>query len=210
MVATHTSDRKKRKVTDTNTTNENYPRKLLTNWLIPEIIPVAILPIDQTIAEDAAGNIETLHALHKIISKEIVTDVACSAARFLRTPVDVSWIGTDRTTPWDKNTAIDSTRLASPVWIGGSTTGYPSRNGRQYIISPRVPIGTQCSRDAQTLDTYINGIYSKDRNPAPTWSKAIGCKFTDESSADVNLRSRMNLTRDAVITESPNFVNLGL
>ena len=45
-VATHTSDGKKRKVTDTDTNNGNSPRKLLINRLIPEIIPVIIPPID--------------------------------------------------------------------------------------------------------------------------------------------------------------------
>ena len=45
QVATHTSDGKKLKVTDTDTTNWNAPHKLLINQLIPEIIPVAIPPI---------------------------------------------------------------------------------------------------------------------------------------------------------------------
>ena len=61
-VDTHTSDGKKRKVTDTDTNNGNSPRKLLINRLIPEIVPVSIPPIDQTIAEDAAGSGETLNA----------------------------------------------------------------------------------------------------------------------------------------------------
>ena len=44
----------------------------------------------------------------------------------------------------------------------------------------------------------------------PTWSNVIGCKFTEKSSTDANSHCRMNLTRDAVLTESPNFVNLGI
>ena len=47
-------------------------------------------------------------------------------------------------------------------------------------------------------------------DPAPTCSKVIGRKFTNKSIADANSSFRMNLTRDAVLTESPNFVNLGL
>ena len=46
VVATHTSDEKKRKVTDTDTTNRNSPQKLLINRLIPEIIPVVIPSIN--------------------------------------------------------------------------------------------------------------------------------------------------------------------
>ena len=137
-------------------------------------------------------------------------DVAQSAAHFYQTPADLSRHVTDGTTPSDGNTNIGSTRLAYPFQIGVSTTVSPSRTGSQDIISPRGSIGPQWSRYAQPLDTFINGIYSEHRDPAPTWSKAIGRKFTDESSADVNLRYRMNLTYDAVLTESPNFVNLGI
>ena len=45
-VDTHTSDRKKRKVTDTETTNGNSPHKSLINRLIPEIIPFVIPSTD--------------------------------------------------------------------------------------------------------------------------------------------------------------------
>ena len=58
--------------------------------------------------------------------------------------------------------------------------------------------------------TYINEIYDKHRDPAPTWSKVIGRKFSGKSSAYVNSRYWINLTRDAVLTKSPNFMNLGL
>ena len=47
-------------------------------------------------------------------------------------------------------------------------------------------------------------------DPAPTWSKVIGRKFTNKSNADVKSCCRMNLTSDAVLTKSPNFVNLWL
>ena len=53
----------------THTTNQYSPHKLLINRLIPEIIPVAVLPIEQTIAEYAAGSGETLHVRRAIISK---------------------------------------------------------------------------------------------------------------------------------------------
>ena len=116
-VATHTSEIKKREVTDTDNTNRYYPRKLLISRIIPEIIPVAILPIYQTIVEDAAVSGDTLHARCTIISKEIVTDTARRAARVFRNPSDVSRHGTDGTTPQESNTAIGSTRLAPLVQI---------------------------------------------------------------------------------------------
>ena len=151
-----------------------------------------------------------MNARHAIISKDIVTDAAFSAARVFRTPADVSRHGKDGKNPWDGNTAIGYTRLDPPVWIGGSTTGYPIMTGSQDIIIPRGSIGTQWSRDAQPLDTSVNGIDSKHRDPAPTWSKVIGRKFTDKSITNVNSRCRMNLTCNTVLPESPNFVNLGL
>ena len=114
--------------------------------------------IDHTIAEDYAGSGETLHARNKIRSKEIVTDAAHIATRVFRTPVDVNQHGTDRKTIWDGNTNIGSNRLAYPVWICGSTTGYPRRTGIQDIISSRGSIGPHLSRDAQLLETSINGI----------------------------------------------------
>ena len=64
--------------------------------------------------------------------------------------------------------------------------------------------------NAQPLDTYINIIYSENRDLAPILSKVIGRKFSDESSADVNLRCGTNLTCDAVLADSTNFANLGL
>ena len=94
-----------------------------------------------------------------------------TALHVFRNPADVSRNGTDGPTPQEGNTAIGSTRLTSPVQIGGITTIYPSRTGRQDIISPRGSIGPQEVRDAQPLEISINGIYSKHRDPAPTCSK---------------------------------------
>ena len=160
--------------------------------------------------EDAAGSGETLHARCTILSSDIFSDAARSTAPVFHTPAYVIRHGTDGNTPQDSKTAIGSTRLASPFQIGGSTTSSLNRTGSQDIISPRESIFPQWSRDAQQFDTSINGIYSEHRDPAPTRSKVIAQKFTNKSSAEVNLRCRMNLTRDAVLAKSPNFVNLGL
>ena len=65
---------------DTHTSDGYSPHKLLINRIISEIIPVAIPPIDQTIAEYAALSGDTLRARCTILSKEIVTDTARSAA----------------------------------------------------------------------------------------------------------------------------------
>ena len=65
----------------TYTNNGNSPQKLFINQLIPNIIPVAISLIDQPITEDVAVIRETLEARQTVLSKEIVTNVACSGAR---------------------------------------------------------------------------------------------------------------------------------
>ena len=77
LVATHTSDGKKRKVTDTDTTNGNSPQKLLINQTIPVITSL----INLSIADGVASGRVTLHALQTIASKLIVTDTKCSSAR---------------------------------------------------------------------------------------------------------------------------------
>ena len=103
-VATHTSDGKKRKVTDTGTTNGNYPHKLLINRLIPEIIPVVIPPIDQTTVDGVAVSGGNLHARRTIVLEDIVTDAVRSAACVFKYPTVVDWKDTDGMIPWDRIT----------------------------------------------------------------------------------------------------------
>ena len=109
-----------------------------------------------------------------------------------------------------KNTVIMPPRLTTPVQIGAVPLVYPTRMRSQYIGSPRESIGPEESRDAQPLETFINGIYTEHRDPAPTWIKVIGRKLSNKSRAGVYSCCRMNLTRDAILTKIPNFMNLGL
>ena len=46
-LATHTSDGKKRRVSDTDTNNIYSPHRSLINWVFPEIIPFFIPPVDR-------------------------------------------------------------------------------------------------------------------------------------------------------------------
>ena len=104
MVATHTSDGKKRKVTDTDTTNLKSPHKLLINRIIPDIIPVVILPVHQMTADRVAASVDTLHAVRTVLSKNIITDAACSAAHVFKDTLVVNWKYTYGAIPWDRNT----------------------------------------------------------------------------------------------------------
>ena len=102
LVDTHSSDGKKRRVTDTDTTNGTSPHKLLINRLIPDIIPVVILPMNQTTVDGVAEIGGTLHAVRMILFKDIVVDAVCSAACVFKYPTVVQWKETDGTeTLWE-------------------------------------------------------------------------------------------------------------
>ena len=165
LVATNISDGKKRKVTDTDTINRNHQQKLLINRLIPETTPFIILPSPR-LAEEVAASSGTLHAHQTIISEDIVTDVARSGVRIFKDPTVVNWKDTDRTIPRDGNTVRMLPILTTPVWIGSEASVSPTDTISQEIGSPSGSIGPQEVRDAQPLDTSINGIYVKHRDPA--------------------------------------------
>ena len=206
LVATHTREGKKRQVTDTDTTNGNYPQKLLFNRTLPMITP----PIEPRIADGVAAGIGTTQEPYKISPKVIVTDAARSGAHVFRNPADVSHMETDRKIPKDGNTSIRYPMLTYLVMIGGGTTVYPTRTGRQNIISPKGPTGSVEVKNAQPLHTFINGNSAKNGYPKATLSKVISQELSDDPSANIYLRCWANFTRDTVVTEIPNFMNLGL
>ena len=107
LVAPHTSDRKKRKVADTDTTNGNSPQTLLIN----RTIPVIILPINPPIVGRFPAGIMTVHVHQTIALKLIVTDVARIGACVFQYPEAVNWKDTDGTIPWDGNISIRPSRL---------------------------------------------------------------------------------------------------
>ena len=158
------------KVTDTDTTNGNYPQKLVINRTLPMII----LTTDPQISVGVAADRCPTYARQMPVSEVIVTDTARSGARIFRTPTDVIRTYRDRTTPRYGNTPIITPRLTSPVLIGGGTTVLPTRNGIQEIISPKGPIGSVEVSNAQMFSTSINGNSSEKGDPTSTFSKVIG------------------------------------
>ena len=84
------------------------------------------------------------------------------------------------------------------------------RMGSQEIGIPSGIMGPEEVRNAQPLHTLINGISAEHRDPEPTFSNVMGCKLSKQCRADVYLRCRMNFTCDAILTKSPNFMNLGI
>ena len=66
------------------------------------------------------------------------------------------------------------------------------------------------SRNNQNFDASVGGNLADDRNFTSILSKVIGCKLSDSRSSDIYLHCRMDFTSNAVGTEAPIFVNLGL
>ena len=111
--ATHTSDDKKRKVTDTS--NRDLQYKLFRNRTLL-IITITMYPnIDDNIAT-CSGN---PHTITTPLTKKVITDVACSSARVLRTPRHVNRTGRDSTNPGNTPHDVRSPRDNSPGLIGG-------------------------------------------------------------------------------------------
>ena len=76
-VATHASDEKRRKVTDTDTTKGNSPQNILIN----RTLLIITMPIDPRIPDGVAACIGTPHACQMPNSKVVITDAACISAR---------------------------------------------------------------------------------------------------------------------------------
>ena len=174
VVATQISDGKERKVTYTDTTKGKISHKLLINRIIPEIITVVILLVNQTTANRVAASGGNLHAVCTVLLKDIVTYTARSAARVFTDPLVVNWKDTSRTIPRDRNTSGIPPRATTSVRIITGPLVSPTRMGIQDIGSPRWFISPQEVMNAKPLNASINGISSKHREPAPNRSKVIG------------------------------------
>ena len=169
-----------------------------------------IPPIDPRIANGVVAGRRTTQARQTIASKVIITDAARSGAHVFQNPTEVSRTDTDGTILWDGNTPISFPRLTSPFLIGVGTTVSPIITGSQDIISPKEPTSSVEVRNEKPFHTSIHGNSAENWDPTPTFSKLTGREFSDDSSADIYLFCRVKFTHDAVITEIPNFMNLGL
>ena len=96
LVATHISGGKKIKVTDTDTTNGNSPKKI--NWLIPEIISIFI-PLTPRIVYGVAASRGNLYARQTISLWEIVMNATRSGSCVFKDLTVVIWEDTDGTIP---------------------------------------------------------------------------------------------------------------
>ena len=92
-VATHTNDRKKRKLTGTS--NGDLQQKLLSN----RTLPIITTTIDPRIEDTVATCGGTHNTLAMLTTKEVITDASHSSAQVLRNPGHISRTGRDGNTP---------------------------------------------------------------------------------------------------------------
>ena len=102
-----------------------------------------------------------MDAHQAVLLKEIVTDAARSGACIFRTHREVSRTSRDGTTPQNRNTALATNRLTSPVQICHSTTDPPSWNRNQEITNPIVPFSPQWIRNAEKLKIQFMDFLQK-------------------------------------------------
>ena len=91
LVATHTSDRNERKITDTDTTKENFLHKLLTNREIPAIIQGVMPPVNKTTTYGVETSGRYLHVVRVVLHKEIFTGAMRSTAGVIKYPTVINW-----------------------------------------------------------------------------------------------------------------------
>ena len=82
--------------------------------------------------------------------------------------------------------------------------------GRLDVLNKWQSTSPSVSRNTQTFDASVDGNLSNDRDSTSVFSKAIGSELFDSLSAKIYLRCQMDFTSNAVRTEVPDFVDLGL
>ena len=133
-----------------------------------------------------------------------------STAGVLKNPLVINWKDASGPIKVDRKTVRITLRTTTQVLTGTGPSTYQISIGRQNIEGPRRSIIPQEARNANTLDASINQFPAKHRDPSPGWIKIIGRKVVTNKSADVYVCRRMNFRSDTVLSENPNFMNLGL
>ena len=145
-----------------------------------------------------------------MLLKASVLDEARRGARIFRTPGKVSCTGRDDSKQQDVNPDVATARLNSPSPSSNSISISPARTGTQDISDPRRSIIARRVRKADPLDVPIHGFLDVNGNSTSIFSKVIGVETVPGESDDINLRGGMNFAINSVLSESPNFVDLGL
>ena len=155
----------------TDTTNINYPHKLLANREIPEIIQGIIPPVHQVTADGVLTCGGALHAVHMVLSKEIVMGAVPSTARVFKDLPVVNWDFESRPIPIDMNTVVLSPRSTTKVLTGTGTSAPPICIKSQEIVSPRGSTRTQEFKLLPSIQNFHSSIFSWTWAPSPIFCK---------------------------------------
>ena len=110
--------------------------------------------------------------------------------------------------PWNRN--ISGTGKGK-VLIGVTTVS-PNYGIMeiQEILSIHGSTGSMEIRDTQNFDTSINGNLAENGDSTPIFRKVIVQELFQDSSAGIYLCCRVDLASNAVGTEAPDFMYLGI
>ena len=125
LVAIHTSDGNKRKITDNDTNTGNSAHKLLTNREISLIVQGVNSPVKHTTADGVTKIIGDLHAVRTVLHKEIVTDTTRSTAGVLKDPLVKTFKYASGPIPVDKNIVGIPPRTTTQVLNGTGPSAPP-------------------------------------------------------------------------------------
>ena len=168
-VATQTSDRKKRKVTDTSAVN------LQQTSLINRTLTIITMRIDTQIPDRIANCGGKSHAGTMPTTKGVITNAVRSSPHIIQTPGIISRMGRVGTTPRDGDFVIRPPQGNSPILIGGTpvspTCGIMAS---QEIFNKHGSTGSAEIRDTQTFDISIDGNLAENGYFTPNFIKVTG------------------------------------
>ena len=94
--------------------------------------------------------------------------------------------------------------------IGGTTVSPTSGiMGSQDIVSIHGSTGSTEVRDTHKFDASVDGNLAENGDYTPIFRKLIGRELSHNSSSDIYLHCKVDFTRNAVGTKSPDFMQLG-
>ena len=145
------------------------------------------------------------------ITKGVIADAACSSAHVLQTPGHVRRTGRGGTTPGNTPHAVSSPQENWQVLIGGTTVS-PKCDimGSQGILNKHGSNGSAEIGDTQNFDISIDGNLAENGDSTPISSNIIRQELYRGSSAYIYLRFRVDFKSNAVGTETPDFLHLGI
>ena len=148
-------------------------------------------------------------SLHKLATSQmtkVIKDAARSSAQVLRTPRCVIQMGRD-----DCNISVSSPWANYPVMIG--VIGVPPtryHSGSLQVFNKWQSTVSGKIGDTQKLDPSVDRKFAYYGDSTSIFNKLIGLELSHSYIADLYLRCWVDFASNAVRTEAPHFVDLGI